>query len=266
MGFNTLLLSLATLPLLAKSETVLGVYIFHRHGDRTPKSLPPVNLTALGADEAFQSGSFYRSRYVASDASAPIVGLSSDIAVPSQLNVVSPSDSVLQSSALAFLQGIYPPAGELSMSVLANSSEVQAPLGGYQYIPVTTSATASTSTNAESNEWLQGGSGCGNAVVSSNNYFSSSSYLSTLSQTKTFYSDLLPVINTTFSASQATFKNAYTIFDYVNVATIHNASIPGEELLTSETLRQLRTRADEHEFNLAFNASEPIRHTIVRRM
>lgn len=244
---------------LTRAETVLGVYIFHRHGDRTPKALAPTNLTALGADQVFQSGSYYRAKYVASDASSPIYGLSNDIAVPTQLSVTSPADSVLQSSALAFLQGIYPPAGSNGVSVLANKSEVQAPLGGYQYIPVSTSSTASSSSNSENNEWLQGGSGCGNAMVSSNNYFLSQEYTSTLDQTRSFYSSLLPVINSTFSASQATFKNAYTIFDYINVATIHNQSIPSADLLTNETLYELRTLADNHEWNLAYNSSDPIR-------
>ncbi|KAI1650503.1 phosphoglycerate mutase-like protein [Daldinia loculata] len=258
MQLKTLLLSSATLP-LATSETVLGVYIFHRHGDRTPKSLAPTNLTALGADQVFQSGSYYRSKYVAPDASSPIIGLSNDIAVPTQLSVVSPADSVLQSSAMAFLQGVYPPAGDNGVSILANKSEVQAPLGGYQYIPVGVSSTASSNPNSENNEWLQGGSGCGNAMVSSNNYFQSTEFVSTLDRTRSFYSGLLPVINGTFSASQANFKNAYTIFDLINVATIHNQTIPSENLLTDDTLFELRTLADAHEWNLAYNSSDPIR-------
>ncbi|KAI8959958.1 phosphoglycerate mutase-like protein [Daldinia sp. FL1419] len=258
MQLKTLLLSSATLPLV-KSETVLGVYIFHRHGDRTPKSLAPTNLTALGADEVFQSGSYYRSKYVASDASSPIIGLSNNIAVPTQLSVISPADSVLQSSAMAFLQGIYPPAGDNGVSILANKSEVQAPLGGYQYIPVGVSSTASSNPNSENNEWLQGGSGCGNAMVSSNNYFKSDEFVSTLDRTRPFYSGLLPVINRTFSASQANFKNAYTIFDLINVATIHNETIPSKSLLTDDTLFELRTLADSHEWNLAYNSSDPIR-------
>ncbi|OTB01552.1 hypothetical protein M426DRAFT_323440 [Hypoxylon sp. CI-4A] len=258
MELKTLLFSLATLP-LTKSETVLGVYIFHRHGDRTPKSLAPTNLTALGADQVYASGDYYRNRYVASDASSPIYGLSNDIAVPTQLNVISPSDAVLQSSSLAFLQGFYPPAGTNSVSTLANKTEVTAPLGGYQYIPVSTSSTTSSSSNSENSEWLQGGSGCGNAIVSSNNYFLSSEYTTLYDQTQTFYSDLLPVINGTFGAKQATFKNAYTIYDLVNVATIHNASINASDLLTDETLFELRTLADNHEWNLAYNSSDPIR-------
>ncbi|RYP73737.1 hypothetical protein DL771_003450 [Monosporascus sp. 5C6A] len=108
-----LLVSLATLPLV-KAETVLGVYIFHRHGDRTPKSHTPVNMTALGAD---------------------------------QMDVTSPVDTVLQNSAQAFLQGLYPPVGSLSEQRLADESSVEAPLGGYQYIPVNSVSTTSSNAN-----------------------------------------------------------------------------------------------------------------------
>jgi hypothetical protein len=45
----------------------------------------------------------------------------------------------------------------------------------------------------------------------------------------------------------------------VHVSEIHNATIPSSDLLTPETLFQLRTLADNHEFNLAYNSSEPIR-------
>jgi len=45
------------------------------------------------------------------------------------------------------------------------------------------------------------------------------------------------------------------------VASIHNSSddFPSADFLTTETFFQLRTLADTHEFNLAYNESEPIR-------
>lgn len=49
------------------------------------------------------------------------------------------------------------------------------------------------------------------------------------------------------------------VFDLVHVATIHNSSIPSDQLLTPDALHQLQTRADQHEWNLAYNASSPIR-------
>ncbi|KAI0109593.1 phosphoglycerate mutase-like protein [Nemania sp. FL0031] len=255
---EAILLSLAALPLV-KSETVLGLYIFSRHGDRTPKILAPTNLTSLGAEQVYTSGGYYRNRYVASDASSPILGLSRNTAALKQLTVTAPVDNVLQSSAQAFLQGLYPPAGDFSTEELRNDTEVTSPLNGYQYIPINTVDSSFSGTTPEDNPWLQGGSGCTNAVVSSNNYLSSSDYLTTYQQSQAFYQDLLPVINTTFSAANANFKNAYSIFDYVNVATIHNQTIPSSGLLTNETLYELKLRANEHEWGLAYNSSEQIR-------
>lgn len=49
------------------------------------------------------------------------------------------------------------------------------------------------------------------------------------------------------------------VFDLVNVATIHNTSIPGDHLLDRPTLARLYDLASVHEWNLAYNASEPVR-------
>jgi hypothetical protein len=40
---------------------------------------------------------------------------------------------------------------------------------------------------------------------------------------------------------------------------IHNTTIPSSDLLTSSNVLQLRTLSDHHEFNLAYNASDPVR-------
>ena len=50
-----------------------------------------------------------------------------------------------------------------------------------------------------------------------------------------------------------------TVYDYIHVSMIHNTTIPSDNLLTAPTVFQLQTLADDHEFNLAYNASSPIR-------
>ncbi|TLS30817.1 hypothetical protein PpBr36_03510 [Pyricularia pennisetigena] len=246
------------LPTLAAAETVLGIFVFHRHGDRTAKSTPPTKLTALGADQMHSSGEYYRSLYVASNATSRIAGISSDVAVNSQLNVVSPIDVVLQNSGQAFLQGLYPPT-TADIQTLADGRTVQSTLGGYQYIPVNSLTTAATPSGAENDAWLQSGSGCAKAVASSNSYFASRDYLDTLESTRDFYQSLMPAINRTFKSDAANFKNGYAIYDLINVAQIHNASYQGRNLMTDAVLHQLYTRASQLEWNLAFNASEPAR-------
>jgi len=249
------------LPLIrAAQETVLGVYIFHRHGDRTSKNFAPTTLTDLGYYQVYASGNFFRDRYIEANASSQIFGISPDLVKNTQLSVQAPVDTVLQNSAAGFLQGLYPPVGAtLGTQKLANGTSVEAPLGGFQLIPVNAIASAASGSNSENSAWLQGQSGCNNAIISSNNYFFSQEYMTELNSTMDFYHSVLPVINGTFSLAQDNFKNAYLIFDLVHVSMIHNSSIPSDNLLTPETVFQLQTLADNHEYNLAYNASEPIR-------
>lgn len=153
----THLLFVSLLPLISAQETILGVYIFHRHGDRTAKSWPPTQLTDLGYNEVWQSGNFYRDRYIDSNATSPVFGINPDLVSNSQLNIQAPVDTVLQSSALGFLQGLYPPVGATLGSVeIANGSTVEAPLNGYQLIPVQQVSSTVSGTGAESTAWLQG--------------------------------------------------------------------------------------------------------------
>lgn len=53
--------------------------------------------------------------------------------------------------------------------------------------------------------------------------------------------------------------NQSRVYDYINVAEIHNSTIPSSDLLDNSTLFQLRALADHHEFGLAYNASDNAR-------
>ena len=242
--------------LASAQETVLGVYIFSRHGDRTAKSTPPANLTDLGYEEVFTSGTYYRNRYISSEASNRIYGINADLVKQSQLTASAPVDTVLQNSALGFLQGLYPPVGsQLGSNTLRNGTTVQSPLNGYQLIPL---QTVQTGAGSEDAAWLQGSTNCANAQISSNDYFTSTEYQQTLNRTQSLYDSIYADVNKTFPQSQTSFKNGYVIWDLLNVASIHNttatANIPDDE-----TMQQLKYLADQHEFGLAYNASEPIR-------
>lgn len=246
------------LSAVADAERVLGAYIFARHGDRTPKVFGNTQLTDLGYQEVFDAGSFYNKRYISSNSSKHIEGLSSDVVNPKQISASAPSDLVLQNSATGFLQGVYPPVGKVASQTLGNGESVQAPLNGYQLVQLTA---ASTSKNAEDSTWLQAASGCRKATVSSNNYLSTDMYISLLSSTKDFYQSLSPMLEGVFPASDMSFKNAYTIFDYLNVGRIHNSTddFPHRSDLTDEVYHQLITLAGTHEFNLAYNATDEVR-------
>ena len=259
MHLSKLVAALATAGVASAQETVLGVYIFSRHGDRTAKSTPPTDLTDLGYQEVFTSGSYFRKQYVAADASRRIHGINTDLVKQSQITASAPDDTVLQNSAIAFLQGIYPPVGQtLGSNTLRNGTVVQTPLNGYQLIPVDTVETGAGSEDAA---WLQGATNCANAQISSNNYFVSQDYQLTLASTASLYARVEPMVDQTFTAAETNYENAYTIWDLLNVASIHNSSdsFASADLLTPELFLQLKTLADKHEFNLAYNESEPIR-------
>ncbi|KAL8815743.1 MAG: hypothetical protein Q9191_008429 [Dirinaria sp. TL-2023a] len=239
------------------AETVLGVYIFSRHGDRTSKSTPPTVLTPLGYSQIFASGTYYRNRYISSSASSQIASISPDVVKLGQISASAPLDNVLMPSAQGFLQGLYPPVGNtLGEEALRDGRNVSTPLDGYQLIPV---QTVTSGTGSEDSAWLQGAGNCANAISSSNEYFSSPEYNQLLNSTGDFYKGLAPVVNATFGADQLTYKNAYTIFDLINVAEIHNSTIPSSNLLTNSTLSSLAALAATHEFALAYNVTDPIR-------
>lgn len=203
MHFTSALSLGAVLASAQAAETVLGVYMFHRHGDRTPKSLAPTNLTTLGYEQVYTSGEYYRSRYLTG--SSKIRGINEDLVRLSQLSVTAPVDNVLQSSAQGFLQGLYPPTGQ-TVQTLANGNSVQAPMDGYQLIPINTLATGAGSEDAG---WLQDATTCYKAKLSSNSYFNSAEYANLLNKTGNFYADLVPVVNGTFNEKDVTYKNAY---------------------------------------------------------
>ncbi|KAH4036620.1 hypothetical protein HBI24_090240 [Parastagonospora nodorum] len=250
MKVATSLSALSMLAAAEAAETVLGAYIFHRHGDRTPKALAPTNLTALGYEQVYTSGQYYRSRYLSG--SSKIRGINEDEVKLSQLAVTAPVDNVLQNSAMGFLQGLYPPVQ--TVQTLANGQNVQAPMDGYQLIPVNTIQTGSGSEDAG---WLQDASSCQAAKTSSNSFFSSTEYKDLSSSTKDLYASIVPAINNIIPADQISFKNGYVVYDILNVASIHNTSSPS--MPSNSTLNTLRTLADAHEWHLAFNASDPMR-------
>ena len=153
------------LPTLSASETILGVYMFHRHGDRTAKATAPSNLTDLGYQEVFTSGNYFRDRYVSSNASSRIMGLNSDQVKLSQLTITAPVDNVLVSSAMGFSQALYPATPSTSSETLRNGTVIQSPMNGYQLIPI---GATSTGAGSEDSGWLQDATDCGAAEMSSN--------------------------------------------------------------------------------------------------
>jgi len=127
------------------------------------------------------------------------------------------------------------------------------PLGGYQYVWL-----HGEQADAPEAIWLKGDVACPAFVNASKSFSQSAEYAALFASTKAFYASFAPLLTNAYtSPSDLTFANAYSIFDVLNVESIHNASIANS--LTSDQLFQLRTLADAHEYALTFNASQPQR-------
>ncbi|KAF2483165.1 histidine phosphatase superfamily [Neohortaea acidophila] len=118
--------------------TVWSSVVFTRTGERTPAVFNPnpTVLTALGAQQAYAAGSYLRSRYLGQYTgngvgTAPIFGLNPDSVNIEQVYVGSPDYQYTAATAQAFLQGFYPPSN--TSTTLSNGTQVEGPLGGYQY-------------------------------------------------------------------------------------------------------------------------------------
>ncbi|KAL4904376.1 hypothetical protein BDW74DRAFT_154718 [Aspergillus multicolor] len=246
------LVALSAIPLQVSAEKVLGAYIFARHGDRTAKILKHTELTVLGYNQVYQTGTAYHDRYVKLTSSHYIDGIEEQVVDLDQLTASAPVDAVLQNSATGFLQGVYPPVGAVASMELANDTTLESPLNGYQLIPL---SLIDSGASSEDSTWLQGTTDCNRAKTSSDSYYESALYQKLLDETKDFYKSLAPLINTSFSDADMTFRNAYSIYDYLNVGSIHNKT----NTPTESQLHQAFLYANIEQYNLAYNDSETIR-------
>jgi len=130
-------------------ETIWSSVAYILHGERTPLrsavSSPPT-LTPLGAQQLFAQGTALRARWLDRSLTAgqsgitgfaPIMGLETNAIDNSQLDIRTTTDEYVISSAMAFMQALYPPRNqtflEMESAVLANHTLVDFPLSGYQY-------------------------------------------------------------------------------------------------------------------------------------
>ncbi|KAI9763929.1 MAG: hypothetical protein M1840_008963 [Geoglossum simile] len=260
MKLTTSLLALNLLATPALAESVLGVAVFTRHGDRTSKHYPGFQLTNLGFTQNFHVGSDYRARYLTSGSPQQILGISEFKYVPSQVHASAPDQQVLMNAATAFLQGLYPPLNNITGSppsiaeqTLSNGTSSTSPLNGYQYAVL-----HSQPVNSPDTIWIKGDDECPAHDVASNSYSTSAEYINLLQTTKPFYQRLWSLLKTVpdYTLDNMSYANAYDIFDLIHVSSIHNSSFP---TISPEDFHQVRTLADTHEFASNFNATEPLR-------
>ncbi|PNS18383.1 Lysosomal acid phosphatase [Sphaceloma murrayae] len=247
---------LAGLAATATADTVHSVVVFTRHGDRTSKFYPGYTLTNLGSTQVFESGNFYRQRYLTNTSEYQIAGISQDRVVPSQVWASAPDQSVLYQTATNFLQGLYPPLGSLNQGLateeLTNGTSTEDPLNGYQFILI-----HGEEDNSPDTIWIKGDDQCPAWTTASRTYRTSDSYVSVLNTTRSFYSQFEPLLNPILGAGNVTFAHAYEVFDLLNTASIHNASVSSQ--IDASALDQARYLANEWEWNMNYNTTQPSR-------
>ncbi len=241
------------------NETVWSSVIFTRYGERTPLVLPEQNvLTPLGAQQLHSAGSAFRRRYIdpPSDSFKAIHGISTYEIDNTQLNAMSTVDEFITASAQAFIQGLYPPLSASSngtilssMSILTNGSNIDFPLGGYQYPQIYT-----TSTLDPNSIWLAGQTNCPAYENSRAEYLGTNEYVQTALANDVFYRNLEPsILHGLFPHPSVGYRSAYTIFDYLSYGYTHNRTVQNN--LSPADLTKARILADKLIYALNGNIS-----------
>ncbi|KAM0723569.1 hypothetical protein Q7P37_000556 [Cladosporium fusiforme] len=251
--YSSLALLAATALPFASARTVHSVLVFSRHGDRTAKWYKGYEMTNLGANQNYDSGAFYRQRYLANGADDQIAGISSDVARASQLYASAPDQHVLFQTATNFLQGLYPPLEDIDEALateeLVNGTDVSDPLNGHQFILIHGEDKKSPDTI-----WIKGDESCPAYETATTAYEDSEEYQQTMEDTSSFYSRFEPLLADIMGAENVTYEYAYDVFDLLNVASVHNSSVAPE--IESSDLDQLRYLANQWEWGHNYNASD----------
>ncbi|UZJ53410.1 hypothetical protein CBS101457_002730 [Exobasidium rhododendri] len=219
--------------------SVAGIVLLTRHGDRqgfyqspTTYTAISTNLTLLGNLEEYQNGQDLRTMYMSGDTA--ISGLNTTVANGGQLRLMADAGgegSVIIDSANALLQGLYPPYNE-SIS-LANGTTVS--WDRAQLIEVET-------IEANQNTWLEGYTDCSGWTSRLNTWYNSTEFKAQAKIANPFFQSISSILGPN---RPATLQNAWNLFDFLNVESIHNATLSPQ--ITPQILSQARYWANYHE-------------------
>lgn len=231
---------------------VLGVLVIARNGGRyeyyqDPKTYEPAftESTPLGAAESHQLGSFLRSVYLTSSSPSYIPGIKSDIVDTHELHVHAKAGGegpVIFDSAIALLQGLYPP-NQKNKITLANETTITAPLGGYQYVPI---ETVEPGNDRSLEPWTD----CPAFQEHVSKVYASSDFKAVAKAAQPFFGAVRDFV----FGRPTTLENAWNIFDYVNTQLIYNQTYAHR--LPPTLLEQARGFANYHE-NAIFGSKDP---------
>ena len=203
----------------------------------------------------YDAGDRIRQRYLSPDdddsatEQTSISGIASYQIEYDQLTIQSTDDQYVFASALAFMQGLYPPLATSSnytyiagQSTVQNGSNLVAPLNGYQYPLIN-----AVSSNDLNSIWISGSDNCPSHLASADAYYGSLAFETIQNSTADFYASLEPaILDGIFPAASVGYFDAFYIYEYLNYASIHNTSI--EQQLSVEDLTKAKILADDFVF------------------
>jgi hypothetical protein len=252
---------------MESSETVWAVFAFNVHGDSIPDILPqPRTLTPIGAQNLYDVGSAFRNRYVMGAASDADETASPDFLVKDlaqhrlnadEVKIYSGWDQHVQASALAFMQGFYPPITGQNDSfmyvddtyLLANGSIAASPLNDYQYPRIYAAGAADPNSI-----YVSGQGDCEMHRISELQYQYSPEAQSVENDTAEFYSSLYDqAFEGVVDAAWVSYANAMEVSEYLEYGYVHNASLQGS--VTASDLQRARVLADQYAFATNGNLS-----------
>ncbi|KAL1880000.1 hypothetical protein VTK73DRAFT_6390 [Phialemonium thermophilum] len=234
------------------NERIWSAAAFVYHGELTPLRFSSTrSLTPLGAQQMFDEGTTFRQRYLDNSnfdpngtvvsLPAPIEGVEINAIDNSQLYISSSNDGYSTASALAFLQGLYPPlsqafsdsSGGMAAARLANGSIVDYPLDGYQYPDI-----QAPSVLDPNYIWVDGFTGCTKhqeqSLDLSNNPTAAETYNTSLAFIENFW-DKIPA--SPFPHNMVNFYYAYDLYEYASYLYNHDNSTHSK--FTLEELSEL---------------------------
>ena len=234
--------------------SLAGVVVVARHGDRQgfyqdPKTYTAraTNLTVLGYLQEYQNGVELRNRYIDPASTNRIVGIEAEKAEDVQIKVIADGageGTVIVDSANAFMQGLFPPFNE--SITLANGTTVtwgnRAQLINIETI------------EADQQVWLEGYSSCNAWTQRLNAIYQSPDFTAQSSSASPFFASIQGLLG---NSRPAVLENAYNVWDYLNVQSIHNSTLAPN--ISAEQLATARGWADYHE---SISFSDPDRSSV----
>ncbi|KAF3401056.1 hypothetical protein DPV78_005324 [Talaromyces pinophilus] len=248
---------LLSLQVLAQDAgvTVWAVFGFNVHGDSTPAVLSePKTLTPFGARNLYNVGSNFRARYIIGGSvkaqNTWVQDLNQNKLDPEQVRIYSTSEQFNEASALAFMQGLYPPTGDEDQSytylddtyILSNGTIVGSPLNDYQYPRIYASSLADPGSI-----FVAGQADCDKHQELEQEYQASSEFQRIDSENAQFYSDMYELaLEGVMSEVSVGYARAADVYEYLEYNYLHNQSLM--TALSSHDLQRARVLANQYKY------------------